>query len=204
MRAPLSKASPAASSSVLPSTSKPSWRVDPRQQRVAAAGDQAHERRLEGPRSPARRKFAATWPCRWSTAANGSSPRRRDRLRAREADEQRADQARALGGGHQLDLVQAAAGPRQGLVDDGVDQLEVVARGDLGHDPAEAGVLLLGGDHVGADRAVLLQDRRAGVVAAGLEREDAHGGEALGTSSSDPARVAGVRHMTSASSPLSW
>ncbi len=51
-------------------------------------------------------------------------------------------------------------------------------------------------------------ERGAGVVAAGLERED-HGrwwatGSAAGTSSRRPSSVAGVRHMISASSPLSW
>ena len=42
----------------------------------------------------------------------------------------------------------------------------------------------------------------AGVVARGLERED-HNGAAFGTSSSVPRSVAGVRHMITASSPLS-
>ncbi len=39
--------------------------ADARQQRVPAAGDQAHERRLErGGRCSPARKFAATCPCR--------------------------------------------------------------------------------------------------------------------------------------------
>ena len=84
----------------------------------------------------------------------------------------------------------------------------MVARGDLGHDSAEAIVLVLGGDHVGGEHAVgLPQHGRTGVVAARLERQDralAHGEPGLGTSASDPASVAGVRHITSASSPLSW
>jgi len=37
------------------------------------------------------RKFAATWPCRWSTAASGSRAPPRA-LRGRDADQQRADQ----------------------------------------------------------------------------------------------------------------
>jgi len=62
----------------------------------------------------------------------------------------------------------------------------------------------LRGDDVRDGRPARVNDGRAGVIAAGLEREDAHTTPGLGTSSSDPARVAGVRHITSASSPLSW
>ena len=54
-------------------------------------------------------------------------------------------------------------GPRrpQRVGDDGVDQLEVMARGDLGHDAAVAVVDSLRGDHVRADRR-----RRASITAA--------------------------------------
>ena len=123
--------------------------VDAREQRVAAAGDQAQERRLER-RSP--RKFAATWPCRWSTGGERQPPRGGQRLAGRDADEQRADQARALGDGDRLDVVQRRPGLGQRVVDHGVDELEVVARGDLRHDAAVAVVHALGGDDVGADR----------------------------------------------------
>ena len=68
----------------------------------------------------------------------------------------------------------------------------------------------LRGDDVGQDAVVRRDDGGAGVVAARLDRED-HGagavgvtGPAAGMSSSEPFSVAGVRHMMSASSPLSW
>ena len=119
-----------------------------------------------------------------------------------DADQQRADQARALRDRDQLRVVERGAGAREGVVDDRVDELEVVAAGDLRHDAAVAVVDALGGDDVGADLAVAADHGGAGVVAGGLERED-HSGCALGTSSSEPRRVAGVRHITTASSPLS-
>ena len=74
-------------------------------------------------------------------------------LRGGDADEQRADQARALGDGDQLGVVERGAGAREGVVDDRVDELEVVAAGDLRHDAAVAVVDALGGDDVGADLA---------------------------------------------------
>ncbi len=128
----------------------------------------------------------------------------RDALGRRDPDQQRADEPRALRDGHQLHDAQRGAGAPQRVVDDVVDQLEVVARGDLGHDAAVAVVDALRGDHVGRDRPVATHERRAGVVAAGLQRQDHRTGPALGTSSSEPASVAGVRHMIRASSPLSW
>ena len=68
------------------------------------------------------------------------------------------------------------------------------------HDAAEAVVDALRGDDVRADLARGGDDRGAGVVAGRLERED----HVPGTSSSVPRNVAGVRHITIASSPLSW
>ena len=98
----------------------------------------------------------------------------------------------------------SVCGLLQRLGDHEVDELEVVAGGDLGDDAAEALVRLLGGDHVGEHPPVPVDDRRAGVVAARLERQDAHTEPGFGTSASDPSSVAGVRHITRASSPLSW
>ena len=131
-------------------------------------------------------------------------PGRRQRLRGLHAHEQGADESRSLCDRHQVGVVQRGPGLGQRVVDHVVDQLEMVAGGDLGHHSAVAVVDALRGDDVGAHRPVRVDDRRAGVVAAGLQREDAHGGPGAGTSSSEPARVAGVRHITSASSPLSW
>ncbi len=128
----------------------------------------------------------------------------RQRLGRRQPDEQRSDQARSLRRGDQADLVEAAASDLERTIYDRVDELQVMARGDLGHDAAEVLVRRLRGDHVGADAPVLVDHRGARVVAARLQREDPHTGPGLGTSSSEPTRVAGVRHITSASSPLSW
>ena len=84
------------------------------------------------------RKAAATWPWRWSTAISGLPPRRRQRLRRVDPDEQRADQPRVGRHRDRVDVVELAAGLGERRVDDRVDQLEVVAGGDLGHDPAVA------------------------------------------------------------------
>ena len=63
-----------------------------------------------------------------------------ERLGGGEADQQRADQARALGDGDGLDVVERGAGFGQRLPHHGEHELEVVPRCDLGHDPAEARV----------------------------------------------------------------
>ena len=112
-----------------------------------------------------------------------------ERLGGRDADQQRADQPRALGDRYELDVVEGGLRAGERVVDDGVDELEVVARGDLRHDAAEAVVHPLARDHVRADLAGSGDDRGAGVVAGGLEREDHAGGC--------------ERHMITASSPLS-
>ena len=74
--------------------------------------------------------------------------RRGERLRGREADEQRRDQPRAAGDGDELDVGQPDAGAGERVVDDVADQLEVVARGDLRDDAAVAVVDPLRRDHV--------------------------------------------------------
>ena len=129
-------------------------------------------------------------------------PRGREPLGRRDADQQRADQPGPCVTRDERDVVERRARLAQRVVDDRVDELEVMARGDLRHDPAEAVVHALGGDDRGQHLAGVGDDRRAGVVAGGLERED-QVGEAFGTSSSEPRSVAGVRHITTASSPLS-
>ena len=84
-----------------------------------------------------------------------------------------------------------------------------MARGDLRHDAAVGVVDALRGDDVRAHLAVAGDDRRAGVVAARLEARGSGScglmrATALGTSSKRPASVDWVRHMITASSPLSW
>ncbi len=170
-RAPLSNASPAASSSVWPSTSQPRPVVhDPRQQRVAAARDQGEERRLEriGLEQACRdvavemvdgreRQLAPPppepWPCATPTSSAPTSPGP-------------AVTATRSSSCSDVPAVRSASSTTA------PDQLEVVARGDLGDDAAIAVMDSLRGDHVGADLAPVGDHRRAGVVAAGLERED--------------------------------
>ena len=127
-------------------------------------------------------------PARTAARARRRSPwRRRSRRAARRPGRGRASPRPASTSSS------ARAGASERLVDHGVDQLEVVARGDLGHDAAEAGVHLLRGDHVRARSSPSRADERgAGVVAARLERED-HGrwwatGSAAGTSSRRPSQ----------------
>ena len=118
-------------------------------------------------------------------------------LRGRDPDEQRRDQTGPARDRDHVEVGERRAGARERVVDDVADQVEMVTRRDLGHDPAVAVVDALGGDHVRADLAVVGDDRRARVVTARLEREDHP--DALGVDA-----VSAVRHMISASSPVSW
>ena len=130
----MSNASPAASSSVWPSTSCRRAR-DPHEQRVPAARDQAHVRRVERIGLQEVRGDVAV------EVVDGHErqpARGRERLGAGEPDEQRADEPRAPRDRDALDVVEPRAGPGERVVDDRVDQLEVMARGDLGHDAAVA------------------------------------------------------------------
>ena len=140
------------------------------------------------------RKLAATWPWRWSTGASGS-------LRAA---------AIALAVLAPTSSAATSPGPRvvatrsmsasvtparvERVGDDGVDQLQVMAARDLGHDAAVAVVDPLRGDDVGPDLPILGDDGRTGVVTARLQGED-HAVAAL------PRAL--VRHMIIASSPVS-
>ncbi len=60
-----------------------------------------------------------------------------------------ADEAADQGWDAEYDVVEAGRRPRQRVVDHHVDQLEVVARRDLGHHAAERVVHPLGGHDVG-------------------------------------------------------
>ena len=183
MRAALSNASPAASSRVWPRTSWPCVVADRGQQRVAAARDQAEEGRLE---RLGLEEVGGDVALQVVDRDQRQPPRRGDRLRGADPDQQGADQPGAGGHRDRLDLVERDARLGERGLDHRGGQLEVVAGGDLRDDAAEA---LVGGglrgDHVGED-ARAVEDRRAGVVAGGLDREDQSS------------------HMISASSPLSW
>jgi hypothetical protein len=106
-----------------------------RQQRVAAARDQTEERRLEGVR---REEARGDVPVQMVDARQRELVRGGECLRRGEPDEQRRDQTRATGHGDQVDLLERGAGARERIVDHVPDQLEVVARGDLGYDTAVA------------------------------------------------------------------
>ena len=166
---------------------------------------QAQERRLEAARAPGSwrpRGRAGGRPARAAAACGAASA-----LARRDADEQRADEARALGDG---DRGRRRAEPRRAAAervgDHGGHELEVVARGDLGHHAAVAVVDALRGDDVGADRARRRRrrprrcrrsssrgrgSRRGGVGPGG--RLAPRGGERRGRAPHDHA-----------SSPLSW
>jgi len=101
---------------------------------------------------------------------------------------------------HQLEVGERGACLAQRVGDGIVDQLQVVPGGDLRDHPAIAIVNSLRGDHVGEDPALRGDDRRARVVATGLQ-----GKYAAGAHPAAPGVeiVSAVRHMMTASSPLS-
>src|SRR5690606_14115309 len=66
----------------------------------------------------------------------------RERLRGGDADRQRAAQAGTGGDGDRVDVGQLDLGLRERGVERGPERLQVRARGDLGDDAAEAGVVV--------------------------------------------------------------
>jgi hypothetical protein len=66
--------------------------------------------------------------------------RPRERLCSGKADEQRADEPRALRDCDPVDVVERCARLRERFAHDGRDELEMPARRDLRHDAAEARV----------------------------------------------------------------
>ena len=104
------------------------------EQRVPSARQQAEEGRLERVGLEVERGDVAVQVVdghERQPAAPG------ERLRGREADEQRADQAGALRDRDGLDVVQAGPGAVERLPEHRQHELEVAARGHLRHDPAE-------------------------------------------------------------------
>ena len=65
-----------------------------------------------------------------------------DRLGGHQPDDQAADQAGTGGGGDGVDVGEVDARIGKGRLDDAVQRLDMGARGDLGHDAAEGGMLL--------------------------------------------------------------
>ena len=160
---------------------------------VAARGDQADEGRVERHRlQPDGRDVPVEVVDHDQGQAGGVG----ERLGRRDAHQQRADQARALGDGHRVDLGQGQAGALERRVDDGVHRPEVVAGRDLGHDAAVGGVQVGLRRDDARDDLPSPHDRRGGLVTRGLDRQDRPGPQ---RSSSGPPS----RHMMMASSPLS-
>ena len=148
----MSNASPAASSSVEPSTLLVGVAADVDQHRVPAAREQAEERRLDRLRLEVERGDVAVQVV---DRDERQVPRPRDRLRRGDADEQRADEARALRDRDAVDVVERRARLPERLAHDGRDQLEMPARRDLRDDAAEPRVQVrLRRDDVRADLAV--------------------------------------------------
>jgi hypothetical protein len=142
--------------------------LDAGQEGVPARGDQAQEGRLEGRTQKVRGDMALEvvdrgqrQPAPGGQALGGGHPH-----------QQRADQPGPLRDRHELDVVEGGVRGPQGVVDHVVDEREVVAGRDLGHDAAVAVVDALGGDDVGAHLPRAGDDGRAGVVAAGLDGQD--------------------------------
>jgi hypothetical protein len=146
--------------------------VDVEEERMAAARQQAEERRLERIRLQVERGDVTVEVI---DRHERTSSRPGERLGGCEPDEERADQAWALRDRHRIDLGQGASGLAQRLANDRQDELEMAARGDLRHDPSVAGVqVCLRGDDIGQDLAVGRDDRGCRLVTRGLDPED-HG-----------------------------
>ena len=121
-------------------------RADVEQQRVAAAREQAEERRLERVGLEVERRDV---PVQVVDRRERKPPRPRERLRRGDADEQRADEARAARDADEVDVVERRVRLAERLPDDRQHELEVPPRRDLRHDAAEARVELgLRGDDV--------------------------------------------------------
>ncbi len=100
----------------------------------------------------------------------------RERLRRRDADMQRGGQAGPGGDGDRTDVGEGDAGVRDRFAHGGKHRLHVGAGRDLGHDAAEAGVLVHARGEGVAEQHAVLDETDAGLVARGLDaHHDRHG-----------------------------
>ena len=160
------------------------------QLRMAAAREQAEERRLDLDRVEIKRGNVSVEVVDWDQR---QLARPRECLRSRNADEERTHESRPLCDGDGLDLRERDAAAVERLAHHRPDELEVAARRDLRHDAAVARVqLILRRDNRCPHLTGRGHERRGGLVTRRLDPED-HG-------NSSPA---GPFHMTSASSRLS-
>ena len=137
------------------------------QQCVAAAREQAQERRLHRVGLEVEGRDVAVQVV---DRDERQPPRPRDRLGGGEPDEQRADQARARGDADRADVPEVGAGLPERLAHDRRDELEVAPRSDLRHHASVARVQVgLRRDDVGEDAAVLGDERGSRLVTGGLD-----------------------------------
>ena len=137
---------------------------------MPAAREQAEERRLDGLGQQVKRGDVAVEVI---DRDQRQPVRPGEGLRRREADEQRADEARALRDGYGIEALEFCARFRQCLPQHRDDELEVAPRGDLRNDTAEASVQLrLRRDDVRENLALVRDDRRSRLVTRSLERQD--------------------------------
>ena len=116
-------------------------------------------------------------------------------------DEQRPDQAWALRYRDGVHFLETQIGFLQSAAQHRLDQLQVLPRSDLRNDSAKASVQLgLRGDDVRAEVAGVVEERRGGLVAGGLDRQNHV--LAVFTFRPRPGRTLS-RHMIKASSWLS-
>ena len=137
----------------------------------------------------------------------------RQRLRSGHADEQRTHQPGTARHRDRVDVAEPHACLGTGALDRRHHRLEVRAAGDLGHDPAEARMLLdAGGDGVGQQRATA-HHADTGLVAGRLDAEHqrrvghpptraaiAAANRAAESAPSEPSRVRNIDGSASSSS----
>src|SRR5262245_1771390 len=143
---------------------------DVEKQRVASAREQAEKGRLDGVGLKVQRGDVTV---EMVDRDDGEPLRPRQRLRGRQPDEQRADQARAGGDRDAVDVVEGHVRLLLGLAEHREHELEMPARGHLGHDAPESGVeVRLRGDDIRPDVPLLGDERSGRFVAGGLERQN--------------------------------
>jgi hypothetical protein len=146
-----------------------------REQRVPAGGDQAEEGRLERLAAPHAEEVGGDVPLQVIHRRERQPPRGGEGLGGGEPHQQRPHQPGSARDGHQADVIERDPGLLQRARDHEVDELQMLARGDLGNDAAKT-IVHLRGDRIRAHGAPAVDDRRARIVTAGLDREDGKGG----------------------------
>ena len=99
----------------------------------------------------------------------------RERRGDARADEQRAGEARTLGVGDRVEVLERHSGAREHALDERQRVPDVVARSELGHDAAVVGVHRRLSVHLlGEEAAHGVVHRHAGFVAGGFDPEHEH------------------------------